>query len=174
MRVLDYGCGPGDFIQECSVLGIEAVGVDNSDFSLEIARGRGLKVFRADYRSLPDQLGEFDLIFLQSVVEHVHHPVELIRNLKKYLKESGVMVVSAPTPGCYFWDDPTHIRPYTPKSFRFLADLVGLQTIEVNYVATFLLGMNYSGSLFYRVANVLPLSIGSNLIVHYKIIAPVK
>jgi 2-polyprenyl-3-methyl-5-hydroxy-6-metoxy-1,4-benzoquinol methylase len=163
-RVLDYGCGPGDALQICKDLAIQAEGVDSYDYSIELARKRGLKIHKADYNSLPFEKKSFDIILLQSVLEHMKDPVEAVSRLKEYLKPGGVLILSSPTPGPHFWDDPTHIRPYTPKSFHTLAGLTEMKVIKVNYIFSHLLGLTLTASWIYKILNILPFSLGSNIL----------
>ena len=162
--LLDYGCGPGDMLEVAAQVGWSAVGVDSSQRSVDIARKRGLEVTLADSSSLPFAKGSFDLIFLQSVVEHVPNPMQLLTELREYLRPDGLIVISSPTPGSHFWDDPTHIRPHTPTSFKTLAEIAGLRPISINYVFAFLLGIKTTSSLWYKVMNVVPFALGSNIL----------
>jgi SAM-dependent methyltransferase len=167
-RLLDYGCGPGDMLLECQTRGIECVGIDNSERSVEFAKERGLSVLLGDIDSLPPDIGLFDVIFLQSVIEHVPNPIELVEKLKVRLKDDGVLILSAPTPSCHFWDDPTHIRPYTAKSFYTLGQICGLESQTISYVFSFLMGFEIRNPLFYMVMNLSPFVVGSNMIAVYK------
>ena len=163
-RLLDYGCGPGDLLLVCRERGIAAVGADSSPRCVALARERGLEVVEANAAGLPWPPGSFDLVLLQSVIEHVQDPVALVARLRGYAKPGGLLVLSAPTPGNFFWDDPTHVRPFTPKSLELLAELCELEVIEINYVFAFLLGLRLRSSFFYRVLNLLPFAAGSNLL----------
>ncbi len=167
-RLLDYGCGPGDMLQECKRRGLTAYGMDNSPYSVELARERGLDVILGSYDEIPAELRDLDIVFSHSVLEHVQRPLELIDALKHRLSEGGLLILSAPTPEPAFWDDPTHVRPYTPKAFRALAELCGLELIEVNYVFAFLLGLRLSSPVYYRVLNLLPFAAGSNLVAVFR------
>lgn len=166
--VLDYGCGPGDLLLMCRELGIAAEGVDSYERSVLLALQRGLSVQQADYLFLPFEKESFDAIILQSVIEHVSNPIEMLQTLTTYLAPGGMLVVSSPTPGAHFWDDPTHIRPYTPRSFKVIGDLIGLEAMEINYVFSFLLGFRLSWSLVYKLMNLVPASLGSNIIALYR------
>ena len=168
IRLLDYGCGPGDMLLECQAHGIDCVGIDNSERSVKLAAERGLSILQGDIDSLPTELGNFDIIFLQSVIEHVQNPLELVEKLKLRLKDNGVLVLSAPTPSCHFWDDPTHIRPYTAKSFYTLGQICGLEATTISYVFSFLLGFELRNPLFYMLMNLSPFAAGSNMIAAYK------
>ena len=137
MKFLDYGCGPGDMLQIAQACGLETYGVDNTQYSVDLARERGLEVILGDHASMDFAPTFFDVIFLQSVVEHVKDPVALVEGLRLFLADGGLLILSSPTPGSYFWDDPTHIRPHTPKSFRTLAQVCDFEVIEVSYVFAF-------------------------------------
>ena len=169
MRLLDYGCGPGDMLLTAQEFDIEAHGIDNFERSVSMAKKRGLDVVHGDSSSMPYPKEHFDVIFSQSVLEHVHDPVELVKQLTPYLKPNGTLVLSCPTPGAHFWDDPTHVRPFTPKSFLTLADICGCRAAEVNYVFSFLLGLKLKNSLFYKLMNLLPFPLGSNIVGFFKL-----
>jgi SAM-dependent methyltransferase len=164
MKLLDFGCGPGDMLIQCQKLGILAFGVDEFERSVRLASERGLNVHLADHNNLPFEENFFDVIFMQSVLEHIKDPIDAVLKLKRNLKPGGILILSTPTPGPHFWDDPTHIRPYTPKSFKTLSEICDFKLLEVNYVFSFLLGIRLQNSLFYKLMNVLPFSLGSNII----------
>jgi 2-polyprenyl-3-methyl-5-hydroxy-6-metoxy-1,4-benzoquinol methylase len=163
-RMLDYGCGPGDMLAIARECGLDARGADASEYSVGLARQRGLDVTLGDVTALAPERGSFDVVFVQSVIEHVHDPVALLRSLRELLRPDGLLLVSSPTPGAQFWDDPTHVRPHTPRSFRSLAQLCELEVVEITYVFAFLLGLRLENAFFYRVLNVLPFPTGSNIL----------
>ena len=167
-KILDFGCGPGDFMLVAQEMGIQADGVDAFPRSVELARARGLNVTLGDEREMGYPTKHFDAIFLQSVVEHLANPLEVLGRLLEYLKPGGLLIISAPTPCSQFWDDPTHVRPFTPKSFKVLGEVLGV-TCELNtYVFSFLMGIPLTSAIFYKLMNILPLSLGSNLVAFYR------
>lgn len=167
-RILDFGCGPGDFLIICAQSGVEVTGVDDSDYSIGLAKARGLSVVRVnDFNQKPVEQ-EYELILLQSVVEHLHEPVEVLRGLSNRLLPGGRMIVSAPTPGPHFWDDPTHIRPFTPASFLRLADIIGLKVIYGGYVGGFLIGIELRANWIFKALNLFSFPFGSNLVFVYE------
>ena len=162
--VLDYGCGPGDFILLAREHGLRAVGVDNSEHSIRLAKEHGITVLQKTSKMLLAEPARYDAIIIQSVLEHVPDGVELASDLAKLLKPGGVLILSSPTPGPFFWDDPTHVRPYTPRSFLILAEIIALECDYLGYVFGFLLNFEIRLSLIFPLMNVIPLSLGSNLI----------
>jgi SAM-dependent methyltransferase len=162
--VLDYGCGPGDFVLAAKARGIAATGIDASQRSVRLAAARGLDVIYGGTEELLARPERYDAIIAQSVLEHVQDPVKLLTDLRSVLVAGGVLVLSAPTPGPYFWDDPTHVRPYTPNAFRILAQIAELDCEYVGYVFGFLLGIETRATIFFRLLNNVPAPLGSNLI----------
>jgi 2-polyprenyl-3-methyl-5-hydroxy-6-metoxy-1,4-benzoquinol methylase len=149
-------------------MGIDAIGIDNFPRSVELAEKRGLTVLLGDVNSPELSRLEFDAIVLQSVLEHVHDPVELLQRLGQRLRPGGILVVSAPTPCADFWNDPTHVRPFTPASFATMGELLGFETVRNTYVFSYLLGLNLRSAFWYKMINLIPVSLGSNLIAFYR------
>lgn len=133
-----------------------------------MAMNRGLRVTLGGTAELLLQGDRYDAIVVQSVLEHVTNPASFIGDLARLLVPGGVLVLSAPTPGPFFWDDPTHIRPHTPKSFKLLAEISGLECEYLSYVFAFLLGVEIRAPIFFQALNVLPISLGSNLVAFFR------
>jgi 2-polyprenyl-3-methyl-5-hydroxy-6-metoxy-1,4-benzoquinol methylase len=167
-KVLDYGCGPGDFLLVARSQGIAATGIDASPRSVRLAAERGLNVICGETAELLARPERYDAILVQSVLEHALDGVKLVTDLRDLLVPGGVLVLSAPTPGSYFWDDPTHVRPYTPKSFSILAEIAAMKCEYLGYVFSFLLGTEIRASIFFRLLNAVPASLGSNIVAFFR------
>ena len=85
--------------------------------------------------------------------------------LTRILKKDGIIAISCPTPEKHFWDDPTHVRPHTIKSLSTLMEMFNLEVIYKNYVFAELLGINISWNGLFKLLNLVPARIGSNIIV---------
>lgn len=96
-RLIDIGCGPGFFVQTACARGWQAEGLEPSQQAAEHARGLGLRVqqgfFSAERAS---QLGRFDVVHMNNVLEHVPNPVTLLRAAHGLLEPGGVLVVGVP------------------------------------------------------------------------------
>jgi len=92
-RVLDYGCGNGDFLARARDLDWDCVGVDFDADALAVCRSRGLTVYS------PDELPAtevFDAITLSHVLEHVADPPALLAALHDKLAPGGQLYIELP------------------------------------------------------------------------------
>ena len=110
-KMVDLGCGDGSFYSYCQTRGLEAEGLDILD---------GVN-FETDVLPLTDNA--FDIVLLQSVLEHLYNPSILIQQVKRVLKPGGVVVMVIPNIdqcGSSFYDDHTHVKPYNPAGLKRL------------------------------------------------------
>jgi SAM-dependent methyltransferase len=132
-RVLDFGCGFGQFLEMCRLFGLEAVGVDRSN-----ARRSGAAV--SIYAELDEVPGSFDAVTLFEVLEHLDDPLDVLLRLKARLNQSGLMIVEVPdTSGVngirsredYHKVHPLdHINAFTPESLVSIMRQAGFVPID--------------------------------------------
>lgn len=114
-RLLDLGSGRGEFLHGFARLGFRATGADRSRPS----RPRFPEpVFEVDYEKqrLPVADASFDVIFNKSVFEHVHDISSVLNECKRVLASGGRMISMVPDWNSqfrHFYDDWTHVRPFT-------------------------------------------------------------
>ncbi len=146
LRLLDFGCGYGEFIEMCSLYGFEVFGIDRSSARRNNANFG--KIF-PDIENLKD-LGnrEFHVITLFEVLEHLDDPKSLLKVLKEYLIKGGILVIE--TPDCagikgisslsdYRQIHPLeHINAFTSETMRKLVESLGFVSIKkpVSHVTT--------------------------------------
>lgn len=100
-RILDLGCGPGDFSRRLARAfpDAEVVGVDGAPNMLKRAANepgsQGLKIrwVEALLGSYADDEG-FDLVFSNSLLHHLHQPQQLWEALKNLTRKSGWVHIS--------------------------------------------------------------------------------
>lgn len=141
-KVLDIGCGRGEFLELLLEEGIGGYGVEIDEEMVGSCLEKGLPVQRAEgldhLRGLPD--GSLGGIFLSHVVEHLeieefHEMVHLsYAKLQpgKYLVAETLNPQSLFALGPYFMD-PTHRHPVHPLTFKFLLETEGFGGIEFIY-----------------------------------------
>lgn len=118
-KVLDIGCGWGDFLIKDPQ---NFIGVDINEELLEKARKRGLKVVNCDVKNLPFSNEEFDGVYCSNIIEHLspEDNYKMFKEAERVLKVDGFFIVSTAWPSQRIWDGFSHIRPYSPKSIAKL------------------------------------------------------
>lgn len=114
-KVLDIGCGWGDFLVKDPQ---NFIGVDINEELLEKARERGLKVVKFNVKNLPFSDEEFDGVYCNNVIEHLfpEEAYKIFQETERVLKGGGIFIIGTEWPSQRIWDTFSHIRPYSPKS----------------------------------------------------------
>jgi SAM-dependent methyltransferase len=131
-RVLDAGCGQGTVLANLAAYrpDLQLFGVDEAPAGVVT----GATLLTGDVMRLPFPEGDFDLVFSRQVLEHVPDNLGMIRELTRVLRSGGRLYIDCPDvrnamswAPLNFWEDPTHLRPYTRKGLRRLFQLCGLE-----------------------------------------------
>ena len=98
-RVLEVGCGNGDFLMEARDAGFDIQGVDVSESAVAIANrilGEGTaRAGRLEDLNIAE--GSLDIVVLADVIEHVRDPAHLMNRVRRILKPGGVVFVATPS-----------------------------------------------------------------------------
>ncbi|EOZ92016.1 hypothetical protein A33Q_4109 [Indibacter alkaliphilus LW1] len=97
-KCLDFGCGKGQFLSQVQEQDWEGVGVETSIPRATFAREKyGLKVHEGFYKGGKIDAGDYDLISLFHVLEHLPSPLLLLEELcHENLKVKGILVIEVP------------------------------------------------------------------------------
>lgn len=141
-RVLDIGCGRGEFLKLMQEAGVPAKGVEASEESVAYCRSLGLDATAADLFGYLAERPEatLDGIFCSQVVEHLppSRLPEMVRLCASRLSTGGILAIETPNPEClaifgtHFYLDPTHTRPVPSQLLAFYMEEFGLGRIEVH------------------------------------------
>lgn len=93
-RLLDFGCGFGEFVATATHAGFDAYGVDWDAHRLHGAEFRADRLFR-DLGEL-DPETRFHAVTLFEVLEHLVRPRELLHALRERLVPGGILVAEVP------------------------------------------------------------------------------
>jgi SAM-dependent methyltransferase len=129
-EILDVGCGSAWLANHFE----RYTGLDSSPEAVAEAARHGRKVIQADAGGeLPFPDSSFDGVVLKDVLEHLDDPVALVREARRVLRAGGLVFASSPDAQRWVWNDYTHRRPFTRRSFRLLFADHGLEVQRVGY-----------------------------------------
>jgi SAM-dependent methyltransferase len=119
-KLLDLGCGRGEFLHGFAELGFRVTGFDRSR---PAAARFSEPVVVGDYERAPLPFAdrEFSVLFNKSVFEHVSDISALLAECHRVLEPGGRMVSLVPdwmAQWRHFYDDWTHVRPFTLVGLR--------------------------------------------------------
>tara|TARA_B100000963_G_scaffold312126_1_gene289403 strand:- start:114 stop:806 length:693 start_codon:yes stop_codon:yes gene_type:complete len=134
-RLLEFGCGRGEFLNEFIELGVDGYGIDISNYSKTKFPKINLSIQDLDQNTKTSYADNyFDVIFSKSFVEHFYDPQKIFEEMKRILKPGGILITLTP---CWednykmFFDDYTHKRPFTTQTLINIQNVSNLRDIEV-------------------------------------------
>lgn len=95
-RVLDIGCGSGEFLQDATALGYKAIGLDPDDAAVHTARAAGLDARNGGFPDIGFPDGYFSNVTLSHVFEHLHDPVQALGEMLRVLEPGGRLWMAMP------------------------------------------------------------------------------
>jgi 2-polyprenyl-3-methyl-5-hydroxy-6-metoxy-1,4-benzoquinol methylase len=105
-RVLDYGCGTGEFLRALREVGLEPFGVEFDHAAAQAAsRNTGCVVLTVDQFWASEESG-FDAVHLGDVLEHLPEPATLLKDLIARLRPGGLLFGEGPleiNPSPVYW-----------------------------------------------------------------------
>ena len=143
-RLLDLGCGRGEWLELLRSEGIPAYGVDSNASMVGDALNAGLDVVCGDALGHLENVEESTLqgVSAFQFVEHIAMDVlvKLLDECLLALRPGGILLLETPNPtnlvvgAATFYLDPTHLRPIHPDFLRFLVESRGFVDVEVHFV----------------------------------------
>lgn len=167
--VLDIGSGNGTLQRSLREYrpDIEFISIDIADLSHCFPENA---FYRVDVtrESLPIDACSVDAVFCSHVVEHLHDCTLLLTEIQRVLKPGGGVYIETPgtrslfIPGFNlpaehrnvtfnFYDDPTHIRPYTRQSLRRLCEPLCCTDIKTGFARNWLYCILFPVILIYAI-----------------------
>jgi len=137
MKLLEPGCGRGEFLRVFKGLGMDAVGLDRSEESRKLLGEDNIDLAVCDVESdvgLPFADNSFDVIYNKSFMEHLNHPDIFLREAHRVLKPGGMIICLIPDwESNYktYFDDFTHRTPFTKPSLEDIYKICDFEDINV-------------------------------------------
>lgn len=159
-RLLEIGCGHGEFLIEAQALGFEVEGLEYSAHAASEANAQlgrsAVRVGSPEVDRFPAET--YDLVAAFDVVEHLRRPVEALSRLRRALRPGGSIAIATPSLdswsrrllGRYWMEYKTeHLTYFSRKSLRRMLQVGGFEAIrfEPNYK---ILNLEYIAGHFER------------------------
>jgi SAM-dependent methyltransferase len=151
-KILDIGTAGGAFLEAAERYGYQSFGMEPSHFLVQKAKERGLKVEQGTIAKHTFREGEFDMICLWDVLEHVTDPRQSMLDIRRLLKPNGVLLINFPDIGTwqarlagrrFWWILSVHLQHFTRASVSDICERTGFnafyfkpywQTLEFGYL----------------------------------------
>ena len=140
LKVLDVGCGKGDFLNSLSFLPAHnKFALDLNEPAIQACREHGFNAFCGTVETAITagflKPGEFPIVTSFHCLEHVPKPVEFVRELLRATAPNGRLFLSTPYSPMSFegdWFDvmnhpPHHMTRWNLAAYRKLAEILGVK-----------------------------------------------
>lgn len=162
-KVLEIGCNTGEF---CWLLKknyhVKPTGIDVNYQAIKIAKEKysSINFMVMDFFELK---GEYDVIYMQQVIEHLKNPEKALLKLMDLLKPGGKLILTCPNNWAYvsklicwimnkkFCYDPTHVNEFNPKELSALVKKAGFEILKIHTRPGFPFVHRISADLEYRI-----------------------
>ena len=137
-KILELGCGRGDFINEFKKKGLKTYGIDLSDYSKNYFPELTFSKVDLTKDKLPYEDNFFDVIYSKSFIEHFYYPEKIFQEAYRVLKPGGKIITLTPEwKYIYksFYEDYTHRVPFTKVS---LSDIHKIHNFKIITVESFI------------------------------------
>lgn len=141
-KILDIGCGQAETLKFIR----EYINSDAELHAVDLERSKNLPAFVKFYevdieeQKLPFENEYFDTAISTFVLEHLRNPQQLFLETNRVLKKGGYFYcvtenyTSVFLPGRFnFYSDPTHVKPWTKKSLKAVAEMSGFEVVKIGY-----------------------------------------
>lgn len=134
-RVLDLGCANGYLGEALAARGFEVIGIEKPGLASDTFP-RSVELVEADMDYGVPALGLFDYVLCADVLEHLHDPPAVLRDLRGMLQPGGRLLASLPNSGHLYFRlkillgdfpkhdkglfDRTHLHFYTWRGWATL------------------------------------------------------
>jgi 2-polyprenyl-3-methyl-5-hydroxy-6-metoxy-1,4-benzoquinol methylase len=141
-RILDVGCGNGEFLVFAQKMGWRCYGVDNDSAAAAVSHAQGIEILGSELADLGERYeGFFDAVTLSHVIEHLHDPIEVLRQCRRVMKSGGYLWVETPNIDSVGYEiygrcwrglePPRHLVMFSHASLRFSLERAGFEGIEM-------------------------------------------
>ncbi|MDD5558628.1 class I SAM-dependent methyltransferase [Candidatus Methylomirabilis sp.] len=131
--ILDVGSGKGNHLVGFARRGLIALGLDKRKECLKVLDTFDIRECDLERDPFPFETESLDIVFSKSVIEHVANADNFLKETYRILKPGGLAILMTPdwrTQAHLFWDDYTHVKPWTRKGLQNALIIHGFEEVE--------------------------------------------
>jgi SAM-dependent methyltransferase len=140
--LLDFGCGNGGLLKMLKNKNKEIVGIELNKEIIKYLNEDEIQIYD-NIDKIPQKM--FDCIMLNHVLEHLHDPIEILKNIKNKMNKKTLLIIEVPHANDFlikhcnceefkkftFWSE--HLILHTEKSLVNLLNSIGFSNIKIEY-----------------------------------------
>jgi SAM-dependent methyltransferase len=140
-RLLDIGCGDGEFLFVARELGYDVLGVEIDPVARKIASEKGLDVHPSPIPGSSLPTDHFNQITLSHVAEHFHDPVSALREVFSLLHPGGRVWIQVPNSSAFsierfginsrLLEPPRHLVMFSSDSLKKILENIGFKAVTL-------------------------------------------
>lgn len=142
-KVLDIGCGNGNFLEKVKEKAKEVTGLELNDEAVKICKQKGLQVVNEVISEhAVNKTDHYDVVCIFQVLEHIYDVRSFLADSLKVLKKGGKLIIGVPNSEPYFqgYDKystlnlpPHHMGLWNKRIFENLEQLFNLKMKQAVY-----------------------------------------
>jgi 2-polyprenyl-3-methyl-5-hydroxy-6-metoxy-1,4-benzoquinol methylase len=136
--MLEVGCGRCELLSHFGNFGLETYGIDSALSASNFAKSANAKFELIEYKSDVTTTifsgKKFDVIFTKSFIEHIPETKQFFEWCHDLLVDGGKIISLTPdweSNYKIFYDDFTHVKPFTQISLNQILEAAGYKNIRV-------------------------------------------
>jgi 2-polyprenyl-3-methyl-5-hydroxy-6-metoxy-1,4-benzoquinol methylase len=134
-RILDVGCGAGLFFDALEPFG-DVEGIESDRDAVEQSGRWRPRIHLGGIETFASR-GEFDLVLMLDVLEHVPNPDAMLRHAATLLAPKGQLLITVPAFDALWTSHDEingHVKRYAAREVRQLVQHAGLNVVNTRYL----------------------------------------
>lgn len=157
-KVIDVGCGGGEYLEILFKMGANITGVDYSDKMLLLAENKLIKakcknysLIKADATDIKTKDNEYDIVLAVGLLDYVKNTEGALREIYRIIKPNGLAIITIPKNPSFFsflrtpigtfirrklFNLPQIIISFNNKQILSLVNKIGFELATINSIQT--------------------------------------
>lgn len=140
-RIIEVGCGSGDFLELASTRHSQIYGLDINPRAISSAKAKGLNAHCAQLGAYGDQqASQFDVLCAFQLLEHLPNPLDFLEDALRLVRPNGMLIFATPNSDSFLRYQytlldmpPHHMLQWNAESYRYLSKVLPVHLEAISY-----------------------------------------